>query len=119
MSKWFIPGPGKAIVKNDFRINGNFENKMVFDSDAGCGTPTETNTFVHTGEYLEIIPPEKLVFTWSSHIVTNTRVTVELRDLGDSTDITITHELLKTEELSNMHNDGWTGCLASLANYLE
>lgn len=119
MSKWFVPGSGKAVVKNDFRVDGTFENSMIFNSDTGCGTTSETNTFLHTGKYLEIVPPEKLVFTWTSHLVTNSKVTLLLKDLGDSTDLTIIHELLDTQELRDMHNDGWTGCLESLAQYLE
>ncbi len=123
MSEWFIPGDGKAIVTNDFRLGGSFKNTMIFNPEEGehqssC-TVMENNTYIHTGEYLEIIPPEKIVFTWSSHLVTNSRVTIELQDLGDSTELTLTHELLDTEDLREKHSGGWEGCLANLANYLE
>lgn len=122
MSQWFYPGEGKAIVTNDCRVGGRFENTMVVTPSAkggnACGAPSETNTYIHTGEYLEIVPPEKIVFTWNSHVVTNTRVTVELRDLGDSTELTLTHELLETEELRKTHTGGWDGCLLNLENYL-
>ena len=73
---------------------------------------------MHRGEYLEIKPPEKLVFTWNSPAVQNTRVTVELKDLGDSTEIWLTHELLPTEEARKSHEGGWNGCMVKLERLL-
>lgn len=122
MSQWFVGGPGKAIVTNDFRVGGNYENKMILategDTHQGCGTPGGPNAYIHSGQYLEIIPPEKIVFTWNSHLVADSRVTIELRDCGDTTDLTLTHELLETEELRQKHTGGWNHCLTNLANYL-
>ena len=71
MCQWFFPGTGKAIVTNDFRLGGNYRNEMlVKPAGDGChGQPAseeELNSYVHTGKYLEITPPEKLVFTWNS-----------------------------------------------------
>ena len=120
MCQWFYCGEGKAIVTSDLRVGGNYENAMVMKVDeekgvAACGSSTETH--VHSGKYLEIVPPEKLVFTWSSAIVTDSRVTVVFKDLGDSTELTLTHELLETEDLRQKHTYGWNGCLENLEKH--
>lgn len=125
MQEWFFPGTWKAKSENDLRIGGFFRNEMIPDPNGpdlrSCdkGDLDKAKGIVHTGEYLEIITPEKLVFTWNSPSVTNTRVTIELKDLGDSTELTLTHELLETEVLRQSHTGGWEGCLANLVTYLE
>ena len=82
---------------------------------SGCsGGISEGDVLPHYGEYLEIRPPEKLVFTWNSPAVQNTRVTVELTDRGDSTELWLTHELLETEANRTSHTEGWTYCLEQL-----
>ncbi len=120
MSQWFYCGIGSALVTNTLRVGGSYENKMLLYPDAqhpGCGTSTEPDTYTHFGEYLEIIPPEKIVFTWNSAIVSDSRVTIELRDLGESTELLLTHALLETEDLRQKHSFGWEGCLANLVTY--
>ena len=120
MSQWFFCRTGSAVVTNDFRVGGSYKNLMTHEPEGGKGSGcgSDSSTHMHSGEYLEIIPPEKLVFTWNSHVVQNSRVTVELKDLGDSTELTLTHELLETEELRQQHSGGWEGCLENLLNYL-
>ena len=123
MSQWFFPGEGKAVITNDFRLGGSYENKMILeagtDGHQGCGSPSAADTYIHFGEYLEISPPVKIVFTWNSHLIKDSRVTIDLRDLGDSTELTLTHTLLGTEEIKQKHSGGWEGCLAKLVNYFE
>ena len=72
---------------------------------------------MHEGEYLEINRPERLIFTWNSPSVKNTRVTVDFKSLGSQTEVTITHELLPQSEV-NGHTEGWTYALGQLAGYL-
>lgn len=120
MKQWFFCGARtRCEVKNELRVGGAYQNTMYFEADpsAGCGSHKEVETVNHTGEYLELIPPEKIVFTWSSHLVTNSRVTIVLSDKGDFTELVLTHELLETEELRQMHNGGWEGCLENLEKF--
>ena len=120
MQKWFFPGNGSATSKNDLRVGGTYHHDMVTKGkDSTCSTgaqsePEEANHYPHSGEYLEISPPARVVFTWNSPNVKDTRVSVDLRDLGDSTEVTITHELLDTEEQRAAHTGGWDACLANL-----
>ncbi|HEY2511901.1 MAG TPA: SRPBCC domain-containing protein [Polyangiaceae bacterium] len=52
------------------------------------------------GEFLEIIPPRRLVFTWVVPSVSKetTRVTVELHPSWNQTDLTLKHERVLPEE---------------------
>lgn len=123
MQQWFYPGGGKAIVKIDLRVGGSYSNEMILRAqDKACdvsAASAQEESYIHTGEYLEIDPPERIVFTWNSPLVQNTRVTLDLRDLGESTELTLTHELLETEDLIQKHTGGWEGCLANLSSYLS
>jgi uncharacterized protein YndB with AHSA1/START domain len=78
------------------------------------------------GSYLEVDPPERLVFTFGweepppvdglgALETLDSRVTVQFRDLGDSTEISITHERLDSPELRNFHRWGWESTLDQLA----
>jgi len=120
MQKWFFPGTWSAKSSNDLRVGGCYSHNMISDgSNSGCDHGDSAEDNIHAGEYLEIVPPERLVFTWNSDIVKNSRVTVVLRDLGDSTELTLTHELLETEHLRSLHNGGWDACLENLLKYFS
>jgi len=64
--------------------------------------------------------PEKLVYTWAweDGSVTGTMVTVEFRDLGNETEVVLTHERFTDTEWRDKHNAGWNGCLVRLEKYL-
>lgn len=121
LEKWLIPENGSAAATNDLRIGGRYEIDMVHTGPSLCdGTEnTPGARLPHDGTYLEIKPPEKLVFTWNTSQVKNSRVTVELRDLGESTELTLTHEFLETEELRKGHARGWNVCLTNLEALLS
>ena len=86
MKKWFHPVGARAVVTNNLEVNGAFRNEMNFSPNGqSCTTETvsaEETSFVDFGSYLETIEPEKIVFPWNSPIVTESRVTVELKDLA-------------------------------------
>ncbi len=71
-----------------------------------------------TGVYREIEPPTRLVFTWNAYAIVDTVVTLELRDLGGSTELRLTHTGLVEASMREMTTFGWTGCLASLERFL-
>lgn len=117
MKVWFFCGEGRAEVTNDLKVGGSYRNEMFLGG--ACGAPEAKESHVHFGEYLEIVPPEKIVFTWSSAIVSNSVVTVELHEIGAATEVVITHELLDTELLKTQHQMGWDGCLENLERYFS
>jgi uncharacterized protein YndB with AHSA1/START domain len=74
-----------------------------------------------SGAYKEIKPPEKIVFTWRWEHETSedeSLVTIELRSVGNSTELTLTHERCPSEEERDKRTQGWSGCLDQLAKYL-
>lgn len=118
MQRWFCPPNWSAKTTNELKVGGSYSHNMISDGKTGSACNSDSNQHLHTGEYLEISPPEKLVFTWNSPSVKNTRVTIELREQGESTELTLTHELLETEELRNRHTEGWEACLANLLTFV-
>ena len=79
-------------------------------------TPKVGRTFTYTvrgssgelrtmhGEFLEIIPPRRLVFTWVARAVSKetTRVTMELHPSWNQTDLALKHERVLPEEHARM-----------------
>ncbi len=45
-------------------------------------------------------------------------MTLEFRDLGGSTEVTLTHEHFPNAEVRDKHNEGWNGCLEQLARFV-
>jgi len=73
------------------------------------------------GIYWEVIPPEKLVFTWKweEHPeMEDTLVTLEFLDRGGATELVLVHERLPDEKMRDEHKKGWNGCLDRLAKYV-
>lgn len=75
----------------------------------------------HTGTFLEVERPNRLVFTWSSPY-TGSRpslVTVELQPVeGDHTELRLTHADLP-EATARSHAGGWGAMLAHLEEKLS
>jgi uncharacterized protein YndB with AHSA1/START domain len=74
-----------------------------------------------TGEFEVIEAPRKLVYTWRVEPETESseRVAVQFDASGDCTEVIVTHEHISSEELRKMHEQGWFGCLESLAEFVE
>ena len=82
-------------------------------------------THVVVGQYREIRPPEKLVYTWKWEVsdmagsFEDTIVTLEFHDRGQETELVLIHEKLPTVEEREKHENGWKGCLDNLVALLE
>ena len=72
-----------------------------------------------SGVYREVVPNEKLVFTWAwrSTPERESLVTVALKRDGDGTVLTLTHEQFFDEAARDAHRYGWTGALDKLEQY--
>ena len=104
MAQWFYGmETGQARATSDFRVGGKYTIEM-FNPEKNCAP---------TGEFLEIVRPEKLVFTWSMDgMVKNSKVTIELFEKGNKTELVLTHEL--PQEVVEPHRHGWVNCLDHL-----
>jgi uncharacterized protein YndB with AHSA1/START domain len=75
------------------------------------------------GEYREVAPPSKLVFTWAwergGMPGPSTIVTVELTDRGNQTELRLVHEGFESAEVAAAHDDGWGSSMISLERYLN
>ena len=71
----------------------------------------------HTGKYLEITRPDKLVFTWASHhsVVDNSTVTLIFTKIDDhKTNISLSHVKFIDKESRSAHEGGWGSILDKL-----
>lgn len=92
----------------DVRPGGQFS--VVFRTEDG-----EENNSI--GEYLEVIPQEKLVFSWHWKTTPErvSRVTVLFRAKDGGTELTLIHERFFDEATRDDHREGWIGALDKLA----
>lgn len=113
MARWFFPGDGwTATITSDLKVGGRYEVAMR-DADGGQHT--------QFGEYREIVPVSRLVFTWSCPelSVVDSVVTVDLIDHGERTELCLTHELPPDPKIRQGHEEGWVGCLGNLEKMLS
>jgi len=108
MAQWFYGmESGQARMTCDFRVGGKYSIEM-FNDEQQC---------VPTGEYLEIVPTEKLAFTWwLDGLVKNSKVSIELFERGNYTELVLTHEL--PQDVIERHEHGWANCLDRLEGLL-
>ena len=116
MTQWFAPENmtcERADV--DLRVGGSY--RVVIKANDGSRT-NQAN-----GEYTQIVPDQKLQFTWEGcwRAGEVSLVTVAFRDSATpgATDVTILHERIATDEAARGYEGGWTGCLNKLAAALE
>jgi len=69
-----------------------------------------------SGVYREVVPNEKLVFTWAWRGTPEREslVTIVLRADGPATDLTLTHEQFFDEKARDAHEGGWSSALDRL-----
>jgi uncharacterized protein YndB with AHSA1/START domain len=109
LEHWFRPRGMSVTVRSlDARVGGSF----CFDLEDGSSM---------VGTYLHIVPPEKLVFTWSGGARQDrgTVVTVDFLDQGPVTEVVLTHEGLSTEAMRARVGAGWLSLLDALASVLS
>jgi uncharacterized protein YndB with AHSA1/START domain len=111
LTEWMCPAPQTvAAVTLDLRIGGKFQ--LVMRGANGDN--------VHIGEYREISPPKRLVFTWKSAatLQQETLVTVELFPKGKQTELVLRHELFPNEHSAAQHTNGWQSIVEKCSAYL-
>ena len=83
----------------------------------------EGSVFRKHGVYRDIVPPERLVFTYVSDDAEGnpgpeTLVTVTFADLGGKTRLTLRQTLFTSVAARDAHHAGWTSCFERFAEYL-
>lgn len=115
LKKWFGPvGYESPQAEIDLRVGGRY--RIAMRKLPGG------DVFHVKGEYEDIAPPERLVFSWQwegkDMDATDTRVTVEFREAGSGTEVVLTHERFPSGDLRDRHIEGWTSTFECLAEVL-
>jgi uncharacterized protein YndB with AHSA1/START domain len=116
LRQWF--GPENVRTHEliaDARAGGKFRWDLT--------SPEGEKMTVH-GEYRELQPDKKIVFTWQwddDEVWENQTsiVTVELSDAEGGTELCLTHEQLPNEKSRDGHTGGWNSALNKLENFFE
>jgi len=112
MKHWMGPAGTQGVrAECDLRVGGRYHIKMIMPADEhDVG-----------GVYREIVPNEKLVFTWAwkSMPERDSLVTVTFKRDGTGTIMTLLHEQFFDEDARDRHNAGWMGTMDRLEKYLS
>jgi uncharacterized protein YndB with AHSA1/START domain len=109
--KWFGPDAGPVKQADlDVRVGGKYA--VTFHTEDG-------EQHHVSGIYREVVPDEKLVFTWAwrSTPERQSLVTVSIKPDGAGSLLTLEHERFFDEKARDDHRRGWTGCLDKLVAY--
>jgi uncharacterized protein YndB with AHSA1/START domain len=73
------------------------------------------------GTYREVVPPERLVFTWAWKSMPERQsvVTLRLAEVQGGTLLTLVHEQFADDATRGRHAQGWTGSLDKLDAFLS
>jgi uncharacterized protein YndB with AHSA1/START domain len=109
--KWFGPDAGPVEhAAVDVRVGGKYT--VMFRTEDG-------EQHQVSGIYREVVPNEKLVFTWAwrSTPERESLVTVLIKPDGAGSLLTLQHEKFFDEKARDDHRRGWSGCLDKLERY--
>jgi uncharacterized protein YndB with AHSA1/START domain len=109
LGSWLRPtGIRETRAETDPREGGTFRIVMVNDE----------SSIVHSGTYLEIDRPRRLVFTWSSPATRfrDSVVTVTFQPSSSSTVVEIHQVGLQDGEAQASHHAGWSDVLRELSH---
>jgi uncharacterized protein YndB with AHSA1/START domain len=116
LKQWF--GPENVRTRSlvaDPRVGGEFRWDL---------TNSEGEELTMRGEYRELQPGKKVVFTWQweddedweNH---TSVVTVEFEDREGGTELRLVHERLPNEESRDGHTRGWNSALDKLESFFS
>ena len=119
ITQWFGASPNSMIrAEIDLRVGGAW--RFIFDE-------TEEKTVCLEGEYIEVSPNNKLVFSWV-HVVKlasgdktateTSKVTLNFEEMGESTKVTLTHEGITSEDGLRGVGSGWENTFASFKSII-
>ena len=100
---------------------------LDFDPHVGKGyrlemQPPDGDAFYLTGEFLEVQPPTRLVYTFVYEEPdpddVPTRVELSFEKHGDSTEVRFRQGEFKTKGRYSLHHDGWSDTFEKLERFL-
>ena len=109
---WMGPGEIRAVsAESDPRKGGRYHWVMR----APDGEVHDVS-----GVYREVVPNQKLVFTWAwkSTPERESLVTIDIKPDGTGSLMTLTHEQFFDEDARDRHNKGWAAAMDQMEKYL-
>ncbi len=122
--QWWATGrpEGLSVCDIDARVGGRYCMKQVGSCDSSLDVDRNYE-WVMEGEFLEIVRPERIVFTWHvNHLnepAGKERVTIELREADGGTQLTLTHEGILSPRLRDGTEQGWSELIVHLSDLAE
>ena len=123
IQQWMRPEPGMVVpmVRMDLRAGGKFRIQMK---------NPDGEYFTAVGEFREVTPPERLVYTWDwekdgggteyGEVEGKTSlITVEFLKRGKQTEFVMTHTRFATVASRDSHAQGWSRAVESFAKFIE
>jgi uncharacterized protein YndB with AHSA1/START domain len=112
LTRWFGPSEAEILqAEIDARVGGAYRILMRTSGGEEHGV---------SGIYREVVPNEKLVFTWAWRTTPEREslVTITIKPDGDGSMLTLLHEQFFDEAARDRHQHGWTGTLEKLARFV-
>jgi len=123
IQQWMRPEPGMEIplASMDLRVGGKYRIQMK---------KPDGEFFTAVGEFREVKPPERLVYTWDWEKDGSgadfgevegkpSLITVEFLKRGKGTELVLTHSRFATVESRDNHAKGWGEFTENLARLVE
>jgi uncharacterized protein YndB with AHSA1/START domain len=110
IAQWWGPDAGPVLVAEvEPRVGGRYRVRF---------RRLEGSEHESSGEFLEFVPPERVVFSWrwkgGVEDPGESRVEITLKAVPEGTELTFVHALLHDEETQRSHEGGWSGALDKL-----
>jgi len=113
MTSWWGPADVPVLAaKADVQVGGHFQVRF---------RTTDGLEHVCTGEFLEIVRPERIIMSWQwtsggepGEEEAVSRVEIHLRAIDTGTELTLVHAGLRDEVSAAHHEWGWGGALDKL-----
>jgi len=123
IQQWMRPEPGMAVplASMDLRVGGKFRIQMK---------NPDGEFFTAVGEFREVKPPERLVYTWDWEKDGSgtefgevegkpSLITVEFLKRSKGTEFVMTHTRFATVESRDNHARGWSTAVEHFAKLVE
>lgn len=116
LREWFVPENVRTRnITADVRVGGKYRWDLITQ---------EGENWAAFGEYREVVPGKKIVFTWQwdddeAWENLTSVVTVEFCESRGGTELQLKHEQLPSEESRDRHNEGWNSLLERLEHFIS
>jgi uncharacterized protein YndB with AHSA1/START domain len=115
ISQWFGPEGVRVL---EARMDARPGGKFLISATGAAG-----EIWTAIGEYREVTPPSRLVFTWAWADIpewqgVDSVVTVEFSEKPGGTEVHFTHERFPSADSRGRHEIGWTGSLEKLGRFV-